>query len=269
MVWIEFVTAKIEKGSFSKFEPLTKAFLEINDPKAVLEHCLRNYVCISREDVISIRYNKKIYELRVCETLPSETIIINECDLTVDFQQMKQQKEEIKLPEECDLDQIQAKLLEVKNFEAFTGAGQSTGGKKVWGLQNEAKESPKNGNNNQKALKRGVPDYDYKLGTLFFKRYKNDLNPKEEPKTETNQQKPKVKTLIGPVRPQVQQKVSPQTAVNRPVTRSQTQALRNGTNTSRNGTNNSKNVSNTSNNEPKRKLNDQKKEKNSKKKKDQ
>ena len=55
-------------ATFSKFQPLSKDFLDLSNPKAVLEMRLRHFACLSKGDIIAINYNKKIYELNVLET---------------------------------------------------------------------------------------------------------------------------------------------------------------------------------------------------------
>ena len=211
IVSVELVMAPIPKGLFAKFEPMTKSFLQITNPKAVLEYGLRNYVCITREDVISIYYNQNIYELKVCETLPSDTIVINECDLTVDFQEMK---EIIELPEECDLDQIQSQNGK-KGFEAFSGTGHTAQGQKVMPVLSTS-------NSNEIIREKvGIPDYGYKIGTIFFKRYKSDLTS-----VDTKPDNPK--DSGGPGNGQKKDEISEKKEPRRkgPVTRSQTQRIK-------------------------------------------
>ena len=55
-------------ATFSKFQPLSKDFLDLSNPKAVLEMRLRHFACLSKGDIVAINYNKKIYELNVLET---------------------------------------------------------------------------------------------------------------------------------------------------------------------------------------------------------
>lgn len=70
-------------GNFSKFQPLSTDFLDITNPKAVLENCLRTFACLTTGDVIVVRYNQKAYELSVLETRPGNAITIIECDMNV------------------------------------------------------------------------------------------------------------------------------------------------------------------------------------------
>lgn len=70
-------------ANFSKFQPHSTDFLDITNPKAVLENALRNFACLTTGDVIAIKYNKKVYELCVLETKPGNAVSIIECDMNV------------------------------------------------------------------------------------------------------------------------------------------------------------------------------------------
>lgn len=72
-------------ASYCKFQPLTVDFLDITDPKAVLEHALRHFSCLTSGDLIAIRYNDRRYELSVIETAPADAVSIVECDMRVEF----------------------------------------------------------------------------------------------------------------------------------------------------------------------------------------
>ncbi|TPX30107.1 hypothetical protein SmJEL517_g06256 [Synchytrium microbalum] len=73
-------------GSFVKIQPQSVAFLDITDPKAVLENAFRNFSALTEGDVIRFQYNKKVFDIAVMETRPSgRGISIIETDLEVDF----------------------------------------------------------------------------------------------------------------------------------------------------------------------------------------
>ncbi|KAI8897647.1 ubiquitin fusion degradation protein UFD1-domain-containing protein [Globomyces pollinis-pini] len=73
-------------GKFVKIQPQSVNFLDISDPKAVLEQAFRHFACLTQGDIISISYNDTLYEILVMETKPSEKgISIIETDLEVDF----------------------------------------------------------------------------------------------------------------------------------------------------------------------------------------
>lgn len=81
IVQIESVSLPV--ATFSRFQPQSADFLDISNPKAVLENGLRNFACLTTEDMIAIKYNQKIYELRVLETKPGNAVSIIECDMNV------------------------------------------------------------------------------------------------------------------------------------------------------------------------------------------
>uniref|UniRef100_A0A672JA77 Ubiquitin recognition factor in ER-associated degradation protein 1 n=1 Tax=Salarias fasciatus TaxID=181472 RepID=A0A672JA77_SALFA len=83
LVQVESVNLMV--ATYSKFQPQSPDFLDITNPKAVLENALRNFACLTTGDVIAINYNEKIYELRVMETKPDKAVSIIECDMNVDF----------------------------------------------------------------------------------------------------------------------------------------------------------------------------------------
>ena len=65
---IQVESATLPVATFSKFQPLSEDFLELSNPKAVLEMRLRHFACLSAGDIIVINYNNKNYELSVKET---------------------------------------------------------------------------------------------------------------------------------------------------------------------------------------------------------
>lgn len=83
---IQVESATLPVASFSKFEPQSADFLDITNPKAMLENALRNFACLTSGDIIAIRYNDRIYELRVLETRPGDAVSIIECDMDVSFE---------------------------------------------------------------------------------------------------------------------------------------------------------------------------------------
>lgn len=84
LVTVESISLPV--AQFSKFQPHSIDFLDITNPKAVLENALRNFACLTTGDVIAIKYNKKVYELCVLETKPGSAVSIIECDMNVEFE---------------------------------------------------------------------------------------------------------------------------------------------------------------------------------------
>ncbi|KAJ8750477.1 hypothetical protein K2173_015621 [Erythroxylum novogranatense] len=77
--------ASLEKGTYVKLQPHTKDFLDISNPKAVLETSLRNYSCLTTGDTIMVTYNNKKYFIDIVESKPSSAISIIETDCEVAF----------------------------------------------------------------------------------------------------------------------------------------------------------------------------------------
>jgi len=71
-------------GTFVKLQPQSVDFLDISDPRAVLEHSLRQFSAMTVGDLIAIHYNNKVYEILVLETKPDASgISVVETDLQV------------------------------------------------------------------------------------------------------------------------------------------------------------------------------------------
>ena len=62
--------ARLPKGKFVKLQPQTVDFLEISDPKAVLEQALRNYPTLTPGNIIEISYNCLTFEILIMEVQP-------------------------------------------------------------------------------------------------------------------------------------------------------------------------------------------------------
>jgi len=87
-------SATLSKGVYCKLQPVDEAFLELTNPKAVLENALRNWSALTIGDVIVIKYNNKNYEINVLEVKPktaSHAISIIEADVVVDFAPSQEQ----------------------------------------------------------------------------------------------------------------------------------------------------------------------------------
>ena len=76
--------AQLPKGTYVKLQPQTSDFLNISNPKAVLETCLRNYTCLTVNDTFMIEYNNKRYFIDVIEAKPADGVCVVETD-SADF----------------------------------------------------------------------------------------------------------------------------------------------------------------------------------------
>ena len=56
-------------------------FLEVSNPRVVLERALRKFTCLTVGDVIQIQYSNEVYYLRVIELKPANAVSIVETGL--------------------------------------------------------------------------------------------------------------------------------------------------------------------------------------------
>lgn len=78
-------TPLIAQGTYVKLQPHTSDFLDISNPKAVLERTLRGYSCLTVGDAICLHYNGKKYFIDVVDAKPGNAISVIETDCEVDF----------------------------------------------------------------------------------------------------------------------------------------------------------------------------------------
>ncbi|KAF8636654.1 hypothetical protein AX17_003461 [Amanita inopinata Kibby_2008] len=83
---IQITGAELPKGKLVKLQAQSVHFLELSDPKAVLEQALRNFSALTQGDIIEISYNTIVFGLLVMETRPGNSgISVVDTDLEVDF----------------------------------------------------------------------------------------------------------------------------------------------------------------------------------------
>lgn len=80
---IELESISLPVAEFVKIQPQSVDFLDISNPKAVLERALRTFACLTVGDTIAINYNDIRYELNVLELKPPNAVSIIECDMNV------------------------------------------------------------------------------------------------------------------------------------------------------------------------------------------
>ncbi|XP_054749356.1 ubiquitin recognition factor in ER-associated degradation protein 1-like [Lytechinus pictus] len=155
-------------ATYSKFQPQSVDFLDISNPKAVLENILRGFACLTKGDMVAIKYNDKIYELEVLETKPSDAVSIIECDMSVEFAQPVDYVEpQIPKAREHQQEEMQvdntdySQYIDASKFRAFQGEGHRLDGKKK-NVEYKPVIPPED------IPQRGIPNYDYKKGTLTF-----------------------------------------------------------------------------------------------------
>ncbi|KAM0932297.1 putative ubiquitin fusion degradation protein Ufd1 [Dioscorea sansibarensis] len=126
--------ATLPKGTYVKLQPHTKDFLDISNPKAILETTLRNFSCLTTGDSIMVAYNNKKYYIDIVETKPASAISIIETDCEVDFAPPLDYKEPERPQPSVPSSNTPVQGAEVEppaepKFSPFTGIGRRLDGK--------------------------------------------------------------------------------------------------------------------------------------------
>lgn len=180
---ISVESVSLPTARFVRFQPQTTDFLDISNPKAVLETALRNFNCLTKGDHVVINYLNRPYELCVLELKPADAVSIIECDMEVDFAPPIGYIEPKHIPTTSQnlattpktsnsmgmtpgdsAGGMPSSFKSPSTFMPFHGQGNRLNGK------NKSKDQDQLQNNMQIQQARGVPNYDYEYGTLQFLR---------------------------------------------------------------------------------------------------
>lgn len=85
---VQIKSTDLPQASFIKVQPQSTDFLDISDPKAVLENAFRGFSTLTRGDIFSFSYNDTIYDVAVLEVKPENDkhgVSVLETDVEVDF----------------------------------------------------------------------------------------------------------------------------------------------------------------------------------------
>lgn len=85
---LEIKSTSLAPASLVKLQPQSTNFLDISDPKAVLENAFRNFATLTQGDIFSFEYNDTIYDVAVLEVKPTSEkmgVSMLETDVSVDF----------------------------------------------------------------------------------------------------------------------------------------------------------------------------------------
>ncbi len=85
---IQIRTTSLELAKLVKLQPQSTNFLNISDPRAVLEKVFRNFAALTRGDVFNFEYNDETYEMAVLDVKPETEkmgVCMIETDVSVDF----------------------------------------------------------------------------------------------------------------------------------------------------------------------------------------
>jgi ubiquitin fusion degradation protein 1 len=85
---IQIKSTSLELAKLVKLQPQSVNFLEISDPRAVLEKAFRNFAALTKGDVFNFEYNDEVYDIAVLDVKPETDkmgVSMIETDVSVDF----------------------------------------------------------------------------------------------------------------------------------------------------------------------------------------
>ena len=126
---VKVSNTSLPKGTFVKLQPVSKDFLEVHNPRALLENSLRHFATLTVGDNIVINYNKKKFEIEIIETKPANAISIIEADVEVDFAPPKDYVEPVRPAPKMEESATEEKTEEATTI--FSGAGHRLDGKAI------------------------------------------------------------------------------------------------------------------------------------------
>lgn len=203
---LTLTNASLPKGSYVKLQPHSTDFLDISNPRAVLETTLRGFSCLTVGDTIPIHYNDRVYHINIVESKPADAISVIETDCNVDFAPPLDYVEPsmgsgtssatasgpgtVQQSTDDGKDEEALEGIEEKRFAAFTGSGRRLDGKPAAASapppQQASKPDPQT-----------APAIGKKSGKLMFKdrlaaKFNESNNPGISPSTRDQQAKPGV-----------------------------------------------------------------------------
>ena len=78
----------LPKATYAKLRPHKTDFIDLPDPRAILEFHLRDFVCFTKGETISLKFMDQAYQLDVLELKPENqynSAILIDTDLNIDF----------------------------------------------------------------------------------------------------------------------------------------------------------------------------------------
>lgn len=85
---LQIRTTSLELARMVKLQPQETKFLDISDPKAVLERAFRNFATLTKGDIFSFDYNDVVYNVAVLDVKPETEkmgVSMIETDVSVEF----------------------------------------------------------------------------------------------------------------------------------------------------------------------------------------
>ena len=164
---ILITSVSLQKGTHIELQPHKTAFIDLSNPKAILETELTNYSCLMEGDTINIHYQGFDFLIDVVKWLPDKQICVVEADLNVEFKAPKDYKEAPKMSKKkSKLVVSETKIKEQKFDEKYARVdGKKLTKKQKEKLYKKFQEDEKEANYNPRTcrLKHGIKNYDERM----------------------------------------------------------------------------------------------------------
>jgi len=83
--YVRVTNVALPKATFVRLRPRRTAFVELTDPRGVLEVALRNFTCVTTGVALRIPYIGQTFDIDVMEVKPAAAASIVETDVEIDF----------------------------------------------------------------------------------------------------------------------------------------------------------------------------------------
>jgi len=90
--YVKLVNVSLPKGTFARLQPFKMEYVtKLPNQRIILEKTLRSYACLTKGDIIEIKFLEDFYDLEVIELSPANAVSIIETDINVEFAPPKDQ----------------------------------------------------------------------------------------------------------------------------------------------------------------------------------
>lgn len=121
----------LPKANFAKLRPHKTEFIDLPDPRAVLEFHLSNFTCLTKNETITVTHEGKPFQLDILDLKPENqynAAIIIDTDLNIDF---APPLDYVEPPKQFRKDLDNEIVNDTGEFSAFAGKGLRMDGKQL------------------------------------------------------------------------------------------------------------------------------------------
>jgi len=140
---VKFTNVSLPKGRFVKLQPHQTEFIDLENPRAVLEAAMRGYSCLTAGDTIVVTSGGREFPIDILEVRPDGAASVIETDIEVDFAPPLDYKEPQRAPVGPTAGhvapnagggggtggEVEQGSGSVEGFKAFTGVGHRMDGR--------------------------------------------------------------------------------------------------------------------------------------------